>query len=127
MRRSLAFVLLIGYLPALGGAGDLLKLPLLIGHYQEHCNRVGPTAFTAFLYMHYVEETGTDADQPEDQRLPFKSAEIISVAQQPLLHTPAAQWPEKKIYCLSDRFPLYHHNGCYDHYLARIWQPPRSC
>lgn len=53
-------------------AGQLLKLPALVTHYMKHQKLEG-ISFFVFLEDHYVLKH-QDADQPEDEQLPFKAA-----------------------------------------------------
>jgi len=51
--------------------GELLKIPRLISHYQQHRCSVSNVSFLDFLVMHYVnDDDGTSADNREDEQLP---------------------------------------------------------
>ena len=70
--RSLTSILLLGLLTVTQTPlGQLIKLPLLIEHYYKHKLRDG-VSLLAFLNDHYT-SVHNDADQPEDERLPFKT------------------------------------------------------
>lgn len=51
--------------------GELLKLPALIEHFYKHKKQDG-VSLMEFLKGHYTSKHN-DADQPEDERLPFKT------------------------------------------------------
>jgi hypothetical protein len=50
---------------------ELIKIPYLIEHYQEHQTKYGNLNFLAFLKMHYFEEQHSALDNHD--HLPFKS------------------------------------------------------
>ena len=70
--RSLTSILLLVLLTVTQTPlGQLIKLPLLIEHYYKHKLYDG-VSLLEFLNDHYTSEH-SDADQPEDERLPFKT------------------------------------------------------
>ncbi len=51
--------------------GELLKIPSLISHYQQHRYSDSNVGFIDFIVMHYVNgDDGTSADNREDEQLP---------------------------------------------------------
>ncbi|HWA35580.1 MAG TPA: hypothetical protein VG737_15670 [Cyclobacteriaceae bacterium] len=70
MKRKIIFGLLFAYLVSSTEAHELLRLPLLFKHYQEHREQVADITFWEFLVMHY--ETDVPHDD-QDTRLPFKT------------------------------------------------------
>lgn len=54
--------------------GQLLKLPVLIEHFNKHRNQDG-ISFFEFLNYHYSTDHN-DADESEDQELPFKTMDL---------------------------------------------------
>jgi hypothetical protein len=57
--------------------GQLLKLPVLIEHFQKHQEQNGDSLL-GFLKDHYATEH-QDADQSEDQQLPFKTVLLQNI------------------------------------------------
>lgn len=72
MRKPLAILLLIVF-ASTTEAGQLLKLPSLLFHVYDHLQSRRSKNIVAFLYEHYVKDHGKDADQKQDQQLPFKT------------------------------------------------------
>jgi len=52
--------------------GQLINLPKLMQHYQEDHYRDHKIGLVKFLMMHYCTDDGTNADDKEDNQLPFK-------------------------------------------------------
>lgn len=71
MKKAIAYFLCIIYLFAATEASQLLKIPLLIKHYQNH-NLQEQVGFISFLKQHYVDAFEYDADYQQDLQLPFK-------------------------------------------------------
>ncbi|HMJ69389.1 MAG TPA: hypothetical protein VK508_10855 [Cyclobacteriaceae bacterium] len=69
MRKSFSIIFLAVYSLSFTECHQVLKLPLLFKHYQEHSSAVDMT-FVEFLVMHY--ETDVPHDDT-DMSLPFKS------------------------------------------------------
>lgn len=53
---------------------QLIKVPVLIEHYQEHKLRNGDLTFLDFMFMHYVSDDGVHDDDNRDMQLPFKKS-----------------------------------------------------
>jgi hypothetical protein len=70
VKRKIIFGLLLVYLVSSTEVHELLRLPLLVRHYQEHREQVTDITFWQFLAMHY--ETDVPHDD-QDTRLPFKT------------------------------------------------------
>ena len=58
-------------------ANQLLRLPLLIEHYHRHNSAEGMSLLD-FLKQHYAKDH-KDADQSEDEQLPFKGASSLEI------------------------------------------------
>ncbi len=77
-RKISATVLLMVYILSTPGIREVIRIPQLAEHYQDHCEEQKNTSLLAYLVMHYIQEDGTDQDAEEDNTLPFKSAEGVS-------------------------------------------------
>jgi hypothetical protein len=55
--------------------GELMKIPQLIEHFNDHQERGSEVSFWTFMDMHYFSATAEDGDFPEDMKLPFKSSD----------------------------------------------------
>ncbi|MFY8004133.1 MAG: hypothetical protein ACOVNR_04795, partial [Chitinophagaceae bacterium] len=72
MKKAIAYFLSLIYLFAATEASQLLKIPLLIKHYQNH-QLEKKVSFIGFLKQHYVDAFEYDADYQQDLQLPFKT------------------------------------------------------
>jgi hypothetical protein len=73
VKKLSAIFLLSVYLLSATQLSELLKVNVLIAHYQETELKSGPVAFLDFLVMHYITDDGTSQDDDRDEQLPFKS------------------------------------------------------
>ncbi len=73
MRYHFARFLLILFLLQNTELGELLKVPLLVGHYHQHLHLHPGTTVIGFLKMHYLDKTVVDEDYAQDMQLPFKT------------------------------------------------------
>jgi hypothetical protein len=100
----------------------VLRLPLLLQHYQEHKQQVEDLSFWEFLVMHYKTDVAHD---DQDHRLPFKDRAHSFAA-------PALTLPFQKI-VLREMAPLtkIQHSSIYSEvsitsHFCEIFQPPRN-
>jgi hypothetical protein len=124
----LSILLLSAYLISSTEFSQMLKLPLLLEHLNEHKTLNEGTTLWSFMMMHYTNNDVKYADHDKDMQLPFKSKEgslnILSLSfiqnfTSIKLVNPFER--ELKIYMI--------HN---DHifkstFLSNIWQPPKFC
>lgn len=128
LKRLTAILFLSVYLLSTTECSELLKLPVLLTHFEEHRAVNSQLTLVQFLHMHYTGDDQNDADQQRDMQLPFKthdncSAQLIqvcpplfcSVALPRILH---AERPQPG-------FP--HDVFVSSAYLSNIWQPPKNC
>ncbi len=101
--------------------GELLKLPLLVEHFIKHQQAESASIFD-FLEEHYTSGQHDDNDAPEDERLPFKTAQFYSLGS--ALVTPFSNQSlsilmlvEKKIVLQASHIPQKN--------LSSIFHPPR--
>ena len=73
MNKIIAFLLLTLFLCANTSIGQLLKIPNLIEHYNEHKNEVATnsSSFIGFIKLHYSKDS--ENNNAEHQNLPFKT------------------------------------------------------
>lgn len=106
---------------------ELLKMPLLIEHFQEHKQWDEHLSLIGFLYMHYVEDDPQYADHERDMQMPFKvittnSGTMLSfiIESHQLFNVPIVHFKKQKQLISADDF-VYS-----SLYLSSIWQPPRA-
>ena len=73
MKRLTAIWLLFSLILVQTDLNQLLKLPLLFQHYQEHQQGNAAVSVKDFLMIHYLLEQVKDQDYDRDMQLPFKS------------------------------------------------------
>ncbi len=107
---------------------ELLKLPLLLEHFQEHNQWDPDISFIGFMYMHYVSDDNTYGDQERDMQMPFKKL-IHSFESQTGFIMPTPDFsiiPKTEL--VDQRQDVFTYSSGYSfYYLSSIWQPPRSC
>ena len=121
MKGKIVIALLGFYLLASTEFHQVLRLPLLVQHYAEHCEQVSDMTFWEFLTMHY--ETDVPHDD-QDMRLPFKDCHhslAQSVAMPCQRITLASPVPVPSQMFLPTDFVSIHSS-----YLEEIFQPPKS-
>jgi len=125
MKRIIAIILLSAYLFSTTEFHELLKLPALANHYQEHKSEKPSISFWQFLCIHYAHGDVMDKDHDKDMKLPFKSHDCTSINLIALLNEEKNDInrrlpgvPEKSI-------PNYYNEIIITHSLKSIWQPPK--
>jgi hypothetical protein len=76
--KTVASVLLVLLLSAQTPIGQVFKLPFLVEHFIKHQQQTG-TSLIGFIIDHYSHKHH-DADQSEDQQLPFKTVILLNMA-----------------------------------------------
>lgn len=121
MRKLFAIIFLAAYSLSFTECHQVLKLPLLFKHFQEHSSAVDMT-FLEFLVMHY--ETDVPHDDT-DMSLPFKtcghsqvSQTVAIISQKITLKEPVASSTNDQVSFYQQISPsLLSHD---------IFQPPRA-
>ena len=121
MTRVAAFSILIFYLISFTEFREVLRLPLLVEHYQEHKGKVAEMSFLDFLVMHYKTDVPHD---DTDMSLPFKdcnhyfsiSLVVLPTHKISLINTAEIISPSKGVFYLRHEPKLR---------AIDIFQPPR--
>jgi len=103
---------------------QLVKLPVLVQHYQEHRQRDQSVDLLDFLSMHYWGKDIDDNDQEKDNQLPFKAfnKEVLEH-----FSTPVKTFALKSIvHFYESDFPLTGEAYLPDPKLAALFRPPRA-
>jgi hypothetical protein len=126
LKKRIAIFFFSLYLFSTTEARQLLKLPIVFKHFQEHKKENKDITFLAFLDMHYMHGSPVDDDYDRDMQLPFKTmGDCLSSVT--LAFVPAS--PEIPVVRLlvtpiKPTF-LYQQADILSPYLSCIWQPPR--
>ena len=122
MRKAIAIFFISLFAASTTEAGQMLKLPLLVAHYQKHLSEGRSSSFLSFIKVHYLGTHGKDADNKEDQQLPFKSAMNVNfqvnylVLPFEVLQTPLP--------LLIPEYNCYHSVSGLSNYNREIFHPP---
>jgi hypothetical protein len=73
VKERMAILLLVVYLFGSTDAYQLLKLPMLVGHYVKHKRESPCMTMGSFFKMHYIDPQPFDNDYKQDMQLPFKT------------------------------------------------------
>lgn len=106
-------------------AGQLLKLPILIIHYNEH--NAGDHHLPVWKYIvdHYKDTDQVPADHDRDMQLPFKTSHFFQ--SNILLFAPEASYTFIQV--IKDpvvNFPLINERCHAATFAGTIFQPPRA-
>ena len=124
--KSITAILLLSvYLITATGFGELLKMSMLIDHYNQHCKSCTSLSFLDFMEMHYVTDDLNADDNTDDKKLPFKSPEVLlDIITQDLIcyHSPSVF---KSLELISGTFTIPLEKFQIKHYHPNVWHPPQ--
>ncbi len=130
MRKASAILFLTLYLISATELSQLLKFPVLVGHFIEHKEKNPEMSFIDFLSLHYnshLENHPRDDDFDQDQKLPFLlHADVLSFY---FIYTPPYFFETNNKIITSQQLKILAGNDIsfYNHFLSTIWQPPKFC
>jgi len=76
LKKRITFIILVLYLFSTTAFREILKLPVLFQHFNEHKQLNHNLSFFGFVYDHYNSVPHTDNDQKRDCQLPFKTIDM---------------------------------------------------
>ncbi|MBS0027516.1 hypothetical protein ACTJJ0_19920 [Chitinophaga sp. 22321] len=76
MKKRAAYILLLIFILHHTAFDQLLKIPALVLHYQEHHQRNSQLSVMDFLCMHYWGQDDDDGDHDRDMQLPYKTVDL---------------------------------------------------
>lgn len=128
LKKFIAISLLAIYLLSLTELRQLVRLPALINHFNEHKSKDSSISLWKFLTIHYTTVELNDADSEKDMQLPFKSIDgsfnSVVLGFMPLSFIDLIKKPGHKD---SSAYYFFAEKFLPAAYLASIWQPPKSC
>ena len=89
MKKLISIVLLAVFMLTATDAYQLLKMPYVFKHFDQHQRGDRNLSVLEFLDMHYLHGTPNDTDYDEDMKLPFKSANKCPLNQSTIFVLPA--------------------------------------
>lgn len=124
MKKVLAILLICVYTFGATEACQILKIPILIEHFNQHKSEHPSMSFIDFLVIHYNGKDVIDFDYEDDQRLPFKSFEncisFTAFAVPPVYHLHS----KPKIY-VKVSYPAFKKQFHSSLFTKGIFQPPK--
>ena len=122
MKSKIVIALLASYLLASTEFHQVLKLPLLFKHYNEHQAQAEDLTFWEFLVLHYESDVAHD---DQDMRLPFKDCHHSLTTQFTAL--PVQKITLDPMTLLKDEhLHSFNHDQFHSSFLDEIFQPPRG-
>lgn len=126
MKRALAISFLSLFLLSSTGFHELLKVPALVNHYQEHQQEMPDITLWQFLCIHYAQGEVMDADHDKDMKLPYKTMDNCSTATYiPLVSEEPFDFEKRIPLAMTKTIPSYYNEIIINHSLNSIWQPPK--
>lgn len=122
-----AFPILLAILVAFLGtdSAQILKLPQLVKHFNEHKSQNLELSFSDFLLEHYTDIPHTDNDWEEDMKLPFKKVEhTASIIY--FFSSPKIQEKNRPTAYHCKPVSLYRFACNLSDFTHTIWQPPKN-
>lgn len=123
MNKLVTFFLITLFLCANTSIGELLKVPNLIEHYNEHIQEASKLSvkFVDFLKEHYSKNSENDLE--EHQNLPFKSFDHASNV---LIIFPISHFKleTEKVAIVTNKTFVYK-NSFKSNLFTSIWLPPK--
>lgn len=126
MKRQFALFFLLTFLLTTTELHQLLRLPVLLAHYQEHRTINSEIDFIEYILLHYT-SSEADADFERDQQLPFKGQHICTEITWTTADLPenTVSLPTKKPEG-SRNYTSYYTEFFTTNFPLSIWQPPRA-
>ncbi len=128
LKKSISILLLGIYLFSNFHLVELVKMPVLLEHYDQHKKWNEKSTFLEFLFLHYQDSLANHSDYDLDKKLPFLSGQdhtAIWIA--PVLLKPTFIFQPAASYRPAQRNTVYLTALAVSCYLSGIWQPPKYC
>lgn len=128
MKFKGAYLLIAFYLLATTELNQLLKLPLLVGHYLDHQSNTENLSIYQFLYNHYAKAEVKDADYEQDMKLPFKANNNFLFQTSVIFPPPIFDVTLSKNLSnvIQKKFCYTNDSLLASAFLSNIWQPPKA-
>ena len=122
MNKLLSFFLIFIFLCANTSIGQLLKVPNLINHYQQHKMELATNAvsFSDYLFSHYSNKTGSSKEHKD---LPFKTFDtsvIVLFTNSPFSYQISVV---KQLIASCEKF--FYNETFTSNLIISIWLPPK--
>jgi len=123
LKKIAAILLVFLFMCANTSIGQLLKIPNLIEHYNEHKNELttASISFIDFLESHYSKNAENNPEEHQD--LPFKTFEITSTVFVLVNNTNFQLQPVKAV--ISSKQKFFYQQSFKSNLISSIWLPPK--
>ncbi|HRO47178.1 hypothetical protein [Agriterribacter sp.] len=125
MKRLTGILLLSLHILAYTECHQLLRIPYLMQHFQQHRTADPHMNFSAFIKIHYLEPVKITDDFKQDQQLPFRNVDCHMINSTVCIYEPATVEIDPPVeipavfYCYNEtNKPQFSSFG--------IFQPPRQ-
>lgn len=102
---------------------ELMRLPALVAHYNEHRSKDDNLSFIDFLKIHYTGNHPKDNDNSEDDKLPFNSGDAIQHVDIPVLEF--AQFDNEPGYIVMQKSVFSNSEDIPENTSSGIFHPPK--
>jgi hypothetical protein len=124
--KRLAGILFISiYMLAFAEFHQLLRIPLLVEHFQFHQQSDPQISFMKFLNMHYLGPIIVDDDFTKDQQLPFRDVDCHTMIGSLLVSSEPPVFTIDPPVIAAAEFPHYNEVNNPRFEAFDIFQPPR--
>jgi hypothetical protein len=126
LKKTIAIFFLTLYLFSTTEAHQLLKLPVVFQHFEEHQMLEKDINFYEFIVLHYCQGDVRDADYDRDMQLPFKTShECVALATPVTMPVVFSFVAPTAFFPIPNHFVLYNDPLRSSANLDAIFQPPR--
>lgn len=125
LKKTTGILLLCIYLFGATDAYQLLKLPLLVTHYEQHKHENPGITLMQFFKMHYTGEIKIDSDFQQDMQLPFKTHETECCLTLNIIVPPQIQVIQQLPEPVTKEYTLLNDDVPSSLITQSIFQPPR--
>lgn len=126
MKKIITIFFLTIYLLSVTEARQLLKLPVVFQHFEEHQQEDKNIGFFHFLSIHYLHGNLKDKDHDRDMQLPFKTSSEFALSAIPFLVADVETTGLSSIeFIVSNDFVHTNDNFISSEFGCNIFQPPR--
>ncbi len=125
LKKTIGILMLSVYMLSFAELHQLLKIPVLFEHYNEHKAEDPELSLFGFLKMHYTVMLEKDDDYQRDQQLPFRDADCCIISSASVSECLSIAIDIKPPAEMTREFHLFNETSKPQHAAYDIFQPPR--
>jgi hypothetical protein len=128
LKKVTAILFFTFYVFSTTEAQQLLKLPVIFQHFQEHKKEDKNISLLRFLAIHYLHGSPKDKDYDRDMQLPFKTSGDCLSSITPAFVSSISEFSiAKPVEIFQKERNIFQDGFTLSSFLSGIWQPPKSC